>query len=37
MPDGFAKFIFGGGAGVSAVLLLVYGMYFYQKIKKLNI
>ena len=37
MTEGVAKMVFGGGAAFCAVLLIVYGFYFYNKINKLKI
>jgi len=37
LPDGLGKTMFGGGAALAALALPVYGVFFYSKIKKLNI
>ncbi len=37
MTPGMGMYSFGGGAIFAAVSLVVYGAYFYQKIKKLKI
>ena len=37
MSAGTGMYALGGGSLFSAIVLVLYGVYFYQKIKKLNI
>jgi hypothetical protein len=37
LSNGLGKLVFGSGAASAAVSLVVYGVYFYQKIRNLNI
>lgn len=36
MPSGIAKYAFGGGALFIALSLVIYGFFFYKKIKNLT-
>ena len=36
LTDRFSTHVLGGGSILAAVALVIYGVYFYQKIKKLN-
>jgi len=36
LTDGVSKYVLGGGSILAALTLVVYGVYFYNKIKKLN-